>query len=701
MSVIRWLLAALRRLLLDNTLVRTSIRGLLFLLSALSRATKKRPDATANGGSQNIRIIYPRASDHDGSDPCPRGLICGPETRDVIAASSMPSTLYPYLHSAARGSRSSQDITAHPITQESYSLHSLSVQHLPTTLSTQPPAATLSVQNLPALPPSPNLGMGGYLPSNNSSVVEIHLAGPETESPNASPCSSKIFGDVAVASVPLLNAAHPRIFPGSPEGRVFTDANLFDSVSLTFINTNMCTIHDFLRAHGVHLAADVDLVLDEYLYSDGSMGCQYYFINHKDRCVFWMDEADSELFPVTLELNGITSASHIRHELEAQYWYHCELFPRSLKVTHEIVDELRDIVLHSLGDLVTSPIMSTVSWKVDELSHMLDLIDGFGKNVGKDVNNRFGGSSCLVGACTTIRGYSNSDVTAPFRSPNVSFRPWPSIQLPRRAWRASHVDQSVYGTVRKRTFLITLLSPLLFYAPDFHLVGLHTIYTDKLIRIAAEFTLYATVVLNANVAFLSIQSVDQGGLALPARTPAQISSYLSMLMSIGAVIIGLLLLKQNRNRDRMTAEGASRFIFHRTHPTRGLETLAILFSLPYAMLIWSMVSFLAAFSFMCFANSSTVTRTLVSALWLAVAALILWCMFAAWESSDWDWLRNMTSCFSSTAEHEEQGDVADDEVKSTASESKQPQKRRWWSSIALRQSSCDSDRTMTNANANV
>jgi hypothetical protein len=93
---------------------------------------------------------------------------------------------------------------------------------------------------------------------------------------------------------------------------VFTDANLFDNASLTFIHENIHKVHDFLRVHNVHLEPGVDLVLDEYVYDDGSKGCQYYFVNHQGRCVFWMDHGYSDLFPVTQEVKGMESASHIR-----------------------------------------------------------------------------------------------------------------------------------------------------------------------------------------------------------------------------------------------------------------------------------------------------------------------------------------------------------------------------------------------------
>jgi hypothetical protein len=105
----------------------------------------------------------------------------------------------------------------------------------------------------------------------------------------------------------------------------------------------------------------------------------------------------------------------------------------------------------------------------------------------------------------------------------------------------------------------------------------------------------ATVMLNANVAFLAIQSVDVDG---PRRSPAQISSYLSVIANIGSIILGLLLMRQNRTKSKETADEAvsysclpiffsyllthkkREFLVSRHHPLLGLEILAILYSLP-------------------------------------------------------------------------------------------------------------------------
>ena len=57
--------------------------------------------------------------------------------------------------------------------------------------------------------------------------------------------------------------------------------------------------------------------------------------------------------------------------------------------------------------------------------------------------------------------------------------------------------------------------------------------------------------LNANVAFLSIQSVDN--ISDPYRSPAQVSSYCSIASSIGSIIVGLILVRHSRTKHGETA----------------------------------------------------------------------------------------------------------------------------------------------------
>jgi hypothetical protein len=96
------------------------------------------------------------------------------------------------------------------------------------------------------------------------------------------------------------------------------------------------------------------------------------------------------------------------------------------------------------------------------------------------------------------------------------------------------------------------------------------------------------VLLNANVAFLAIQSVDEAT-TLPQRSPAQIGSYLSVIATLGSIILGLFLARKHRVKPKESAEDAADFLATwagDTDSTIGLETLAILYSVPYALLVW-------------------------------------------------------------------------------------------------------------------
>jgi hypothetical protein len=55
----------------------------------------------------------------------------------------------------------------------------------------------------------------------------------------------------------------------------------------------------------------------------------------------------------------------------------------------------------------------------------------------------------------------------------------------------------------------------------------------------------ATVLLNANVAFL--------GTRARALSSADIASYFSIATSVGSIVLGLLLVRQNQTKDRETA----------------------------------------------------------------------------------------------------------------------------------------------------
>ena len=87
----------------------------------------------------------------------------------------------------------------------------------------------------------------------------------------------------------------------------------------------------------------------------------------------------------------------------------------------------------------------------------------------------------------------------------------------------------------------------------------------------------------------------------------------------------------------------------------GLETLSIMYSLPYVLLMWgcvayslwhcsvfihissSMITFLLAFSIMCFQNTSALARFIVGLAWLLNAVLVTWWIYMSWEETEHGW----------------------------------------------------------------
>ena len=113
------------------------------------------------------------------------------------------------------------------------------------------------------------------------------------------------------------------------------------------------------------------------------------------------------------------------------------------------------------------------------------------------------------------------------------------------------------------------------------------------------------MLLAADVTFLGLPSVDSGH---PTRTPTQVATYISIVTCIGSVVTGLLLLRQRRTRLRDSADEVvssssgptylslrllqlgspqDKYLQKRRHKALGFETIAILYSLPYSLLLWS------------------------------------------------------------------------------------------------------------------
>ncbi|KAJ7195500.1 hypothetical protein GGX14DRAFT_377024, partial [Mycena pura] len=203
-------------------------------------------------------------------------------------------------------------------------------------------------------------------------------------------------------------------------------------------------------------------------------------------------------------------------------------------------------------------------------------------------------------------------------------------------------DRSVYDSVEPgRSILFRAISPFLFYGPDVYLESMKKAYVDHVVLARIwkpiihqlntewqELILIGTVLLATNVSFLSINSVDTS--TDGHHTLVQTMSYLSTVSSTGSIVLGCLLARQNRTKFHESAAQMAYSVHSRTSKRFGLEPLAVIFCLPFSLIVWSMLSFFVAIM----ATSTRmydIARVATSIAALIITLLVGWCIWDAWD----------------------------------------------------------------------
>jgi len=315
--------------------------------------------------------------------------------------------------------------------------------------------------------------------------------------------------------------------------------------------------------------------------------------------------------------------------LESLYWLHWSLYPVGYKERKFPVDaskKLLGTLLSSSIDTLTSKV-STAPYSVADMQTMRDVIKE-AKDLGHDNPHAISSIARLLFICVQCRF--------------MHFHGQKTSRLNRY--------KSIYeDSCHKRTKVFRLLSLTLFFTPDVHLRELKKVWADeliieetwrsfmqKLVSEWVEFVLYSTVMLAANVAFIAVPGV----IVVPSgdskgwikASPAQIASSMSLVFSIGSIIAGLLLIRRNRTMGTQDPRTACDYLDSMTWRHFYLEPLAVLFSLTYALLMWSVCVFFVALLLFSFQDATTHIRTCVGAASGIVTILIIWCIINCWDS---------------------------------------------------------------------
>ncbi|KAG2107851.1 hypothetical protein BD769DRAFT_1500456 [Suillus cothurnatus] len=327
--------------------------------------------------------------------------------------------------------------------------------------------------------------------------------------------------------------------------------------------------------------------------------------------------------------------SHIKYSLESQYWLVLSkgsLYPHNRYLPRQIFDELREIIIHANAETITSD-TSLAPFDGNELARMLDLMDRIEGNIDK----MHAHSVCVV--ARFMRLFS-TDFILQFAKNTDNAQPRSNTQtFVDNLEHALMPDRSIYYKEghERETLVFRLSNLILWYGPRKHHKRIQRVWVDEIInaprwkdfitQLDTEWTWYTlyvtllspTVLLAVDVSFLAVPGITTDS---SSQTSSNIAVYMSALCSVGSLVVSVLLVDQSY--DFQTAEGGALYMSLMTSAIPGIENLALMHSLPFALLVWAMVFFGLALSMLIFHTGDVVTLATMVPGWTIVIIFTLW-----------------------------------------------------------------------------
>ncbi|KIY73125.1 hypothetical protein CYLTODRAFT_417370 [Cylindrobasidium torrendii FP15055 ss-10] len=346
---------------------------------------------------------------------------------------------------------------------------------------------------------------------------------------------------------------------------------------------------------------DFDVVIDPRKDGDSRRKLFFtYIVDHKQRSIFWLDDnlkVDVDTFQIP-RLNSGMLESHC----EYLYWKHIGFFPDVREQPAENWDELESSLLHLMID-VSGSSTTTCTLKLKDLENMDTLAKSAREKKKPFALGRYM-SSIWEDRLTNHYG-----------------QPWARLN----SGDSVYVAKDGSGS----SLWFNIVAALLFGMPTTYLDTLRRVWPDKITSMPVwteeikpldkdwdTYNLLSTVFLNANLAFLAIGAGDSnkdgagkdessGRTDTPDKKMLLSStfSYLSILCLLVAIVITTTLQRRHRKMVRSDVRIIHDYM-QALHASLGnFEGAAVVYSLPIALLLWSVVFFSIAFLIMCFANT--------------------------------------------------------------------------------------------------
>ncbi|KAG2133826.1 uncharacterized protein EDB93DRAFT_1173652 [Suillus bovinus] len=477
---------------------------------------------------------------------------------------------------------------------------------LPLSLHTTPPSAASSVASTPpfSMPvpyanppqmPSPPAVVNAISPNDLPNTLHFvpSAVDPKSRYENRPPVDishSNYNGIQAFMrsfpneSCPWLNVnvewepcIHPEgaLYLYNDRKRTFTEGHINEHL-FRLMDRSADDLCDLARRQSPTFDVD-DIELVVQVVPNQTDSCQYYFVDHATRTLFWLHAYDQATETIFDGFQGVCDPSHIRYALESQYWLHCERYPKHTLDRVQLLKELKVIVVHASAEIITSDI-SLSPFGADELTRILELLNQLQESAQE---SDFPHCTCVI---------------ARFMHYFCKAKYYNFCGLP---WARLDADKSVYTEIPSFHPVISSLSlafdAILFWAPQAHLNDLRRVWVDKCLnsprwkdyntKLMTEWTgitIYSTVMLAVDVSFLAVPNVNIS----TSQSIGIIAIYLSTISITGSLVVSVLLVRQNQRYGCESADKAGDFLRSMTDTFLGDKGLATINSLPYAMLMW-------------------------------------------------------------------------------------------------------------------
>ncbi|KAJ8586110.1 hypothetical protein M405DRAFT_377978 [Rhizopogon salebrosus TDB-379] len=184
------------------------------------------------------------------------------------------------------------------------------------------------------------------------------------------------------------SCVHPEgalyLYNDTDNGRTYTEANIDENVFSAVDGCVSALYDDLLRDDSGDIGIDdIELVV-QLKVRQTEVYCQYYFVDHKARILFWLHDPSKATEILFGMLPGVYDLSHMGYALEEEYWVHCERYPNHRLDRVKLVKELRELVIQASAEMITTDI-SLSPFDTDELSRILELINHIQENAGDDI----------------------------------------------------------------------------------------------------------------------------------------------------------------------------------------------------------------------------------------------------------------------------------------------------------------------------